>query len=353
MISVCIPNYNYEKYLSLTLDSIFNQSYNDFEVLVADNASTDKSIEIIKNFKNRYPLKLTFKVNNRNLGFAGNLDEVGNMANGDMMIMLSSDDIIKKNALLVYNDLITMLPKGERFIISSAKDVIDPEGSLLCTSFAKDFSKPIWKDSDLDTELSEGLNLSVYKIASRELLSRCLKQMANPFNFLSTCYQKEVYQQMGGYESTRLINPDKWFHWKLLTVTDYSYFIDEPLFQYRWHPQNQTAQQLRAGHLKYLFDEYRNTIEITDQMLKVTGLSKNDINISFIRNDIIRHGLGEYSKGRITKSFRIFHFGWATYPGHMLKNGFSILYFLILIASPVLYPLVLVYNRIIPRSEKF
>ncbi|MEK6237000.1 MAG: glycosyltransferase, partial [Planctomycetales bacterium] len=49
--SVCIPNYNYEKYLGVTIQSVLDQSHRDFEILVSDNASTDRSIEIVEGFE--------------------------------------------------------------------------------------------------------------------------------------------------------------------------------------------------------------------------------------------------------------------------------------------------------------
>ena len=48
--SIIIPNYNKEEYVRETLESIFNQTYKNFEVIVVDDGSTDKSIEIIKEF---------------------------------------------------------------------------------------------------------------------------------------------------------------------------------------------------------------------------------------------------------------------------------------------------------------
>jgi len=48
--SIVIPVYNVEKYLKRTLDSVFNQTEKDFEVIVVNDGCTDKSIEIAKNY---------------------------------------------------------------------------------------------------------------------------------------------------------------------------------------------------------------------------------------------------------------------------------------------------------------
>ena len=49
--SICIPNYNYGKYIGDTLKSVLSQTYQNFEVIVVDNASTDDSLEVVKSFK--------------------------------------------------------------------------------------------------------------------------------------------------------------------------------------------------------------------------------------------------------------------------------------------------------------
>ena len=54
-ISVIIPVYNAEKYLRETLDSVIKQSYNNWEILLIENGSKDKSPEIIREYEAQYP----------------------------------------------------------------------------------------------------------------------------------------------------------------------------------------------------------------------------------------------------------------------------------------------------------
>ena len=51
-VSVIIPNYNHALYLQVRLDSVFNQTYQDFEVIILDDCSTDNSREIIEKYAN-------------------------------------------------------------------------------------------------------------------------------------------------------------------------------------------------------------------------------------------------------------------------------------------------------------
>ena len=83
--SIIIPNYNKEDYVEETLNSIFNQTYKNYEVIVIDDASSDNSIEKIKKFDVRL-----FQTNRK---LAGGARTVGlDNATGDYILFLDSDD---------------------------------------------------------------------------------------------------------------------------------------------------------------------------------------------------------------------------------------------------------------------
>jgi glycosyltransferase involved in cell wall biosynthesis len=334
MFSICIPNYNYEKYLGLTLDSIFSQTCNEFEVTIADNCSTDSSVRVIEEYSVRNPGKIRHKVNPVNLGFSANLDQAASLATGDYLIMLSSDDRMNGEALAIYQKIIAHAGRDRKLIICASNNIIDSSGNTIRSPRAKDFRFNVWRDSDIDQELTQRIGAAVYHVSPAELLRRVLPCCTNPFNFLATAYHHSLYHEVGGYGGSRMINPDKWFHWRILAKAEEVFFIDYPLFEYRWHAQNQTAQQTDSGFLKYLADEYRNTIEITPGMLSKANLTATQFTDAFISHDIIRHGMGEFAKGRWLKSFRTFFFGLSTYPGRLLSNRYAIPYFLLLFTTP-------------------
>lgn len=335
MFSICIPNYNYEKYLGITLESIFSQRSSNFEVTLADNCSTDGSLGIIKQYAERFPAQAKYKVNTTNLGFAGNLDQAASLASQRYMLMLSSDDTMSPDALLVYTKLLELTGNDRRVIISAANDVIDSAGKIIRSPRAKDFRYALWREGDVDAKLSEQMGVTVYRVGAPEMLKRSLLHCSNPFNFLATAYHHTLYHEVGGYGGGRMINPDKWFHWKILSKAEEVFFIDQPLFQYRWHAQNQTAQQANSGFLKYLADEYRNTMEVTPEMLSAANVTAAQLADAFIAHDIVRHGIAEFAKGRWLKSFRTFVFGLSTYPSRMLANKYSFPYLLLLFTTPV------------------
>jgi hypothetical protein len=160
----------------------------------------------------------------------------------------------------------------------------------------------------------------VYVVDAAELLKRSVLAMKNPFNFAATCYSRKLYESVEGYGGGRMINPDKYFHWKLLGAADRAYFIDRPLFAYRWHDRNQTAQQMATSALKYLVDEYASTLELDSAILSRIGLTRDQLCEAFVEQDIARHGLATLGRGQRAKAKRIALFGRATYPQLMRRN---------------------------------
>ena len=125
---------------------------------------------------------------------------------------------------------------------------------------------------------------------------------------------------MGGYTIRRLSNPDKWFNWRMLELVDEAYYVDLPLFSYRWHTSNQMSQQKKSGALKYLVDEYLSTVEISNETLAAIGLSRADVERAFVEYDIGRHGLAELARNSAAAARRILNFGRGVYPEHARRN---------------------------------
>lgn len=67
LVSVIVPNYNHARYLEQRLDTVFNQTYQKFEVIILDDKSTDNSLEVINRYKDN-PHLSQIVVNEQNTG---------------------------------------------------------------------------------------------------------------------------------------------------------------------------------------------------------------------------------------------------------------------------------------------
>jgi hypothetical protein len=234
------------------------------------------------------------------------------------MIMLSSDDLMRSGALATYRKLFEHLgPRGRKAIASASWDVVDPDDRI--TGYTGPDPR-LWTGADRQPDLESLLGCPVYGVPADELLRRCLHSMKNPFNFAATVYATDLYRQVEGYGGGRLYNPDKWFHWKVLGAADWAYFVDRKLFAYRWHPQNQQAQESATSALKFLVDEYVATLELDAGVLKRIGLTRDDVLQAFVEHDIARHGLATLARGQRQRARRILDFGRAAYPQHVRRN---------------------------------
>lgn len=99
MVSVILPNYNHKPFLKQRLDSIFNQTHQNFEVIILDDASTDSSVSFLNKYKN-HPKVSHFIVNKENSGSPFKQWEKGlQLAKGDFIWIAESDDFCELNFL--------------------------------------------------------------------------------------------------------------------------------------------------------------------------------------------------------------------------------------------------------------
>lgn len=96
LISVVIPNFNNEKYLSECIDSVLNQTYQNIEVVCIDDASTDNSLIILSRYLETHPNFVLIQ-NNKNLGISKNRHKAILACNGEYFTTLDSDDFFISN----------------------------------------------------------------------------------------------------------------------------------------------------------------------------------------------------------------------------------------------------------------
>ncbi len=113
--SIIIPVYNVEKYLKMCLDSVFNQTYKDYEVIVVNDGSTDKSMDIVKDYN--------VKVNNIKHVSVSEARNIGvKKATGEYLIFLDSDDYWEKDLLKKINKSLDNNPDLVRFQVRTVTD---------------------------------------------------------------------------------------------------------------------------------------------------------------------------------------------------------------------------------------
>ncbi len=137
-ISIIIPVYNVEKYLRECLDSILNQTFRDFELICVDDGSTDKSLEILEEYKNRDNRIIILKQPHSGAASARNLGI--KFAQGKYLQFLDADDWFEPQML---DELFSRAEKFNADMVVCSARKFDEEGRLLESgnpNFAVDFN---------------------------------------------------------------------------------------------------------------------------------------------------------------------------------------------------------------------
>jgi hypothetical protein len=98
IVSVLMTSYNREKYIAASIESVLAQHYDDFELLITDNRSTDRSVEIAREYA-ATDGRIRVVVNERNLGQFGNRNEAARLAVGELIKYHDSDDLMYPHCL--------------------------------------------------------------------------------------------------------------------------------------------------------------------------------------------------------------------------------------------------------------
>ena len=91
--------YNGEKYINEQIDSFINQTLLPHEIIISDDCSTDKTLEILENYKNEKKINFRIFKNEKNLGFTKNFEKAILKSTGDIIFLADQDDIWYKNKI--------------------------------------------------------------------------------------------------------------------------------------------------------------------------------------------------------------------------------------------------------------
>lgn len=213
--SIIIPAYNAENYIAATLDSIFSQSYSDFECIIVDDGSSDNTLAVVRNYKDAR-VKVIAQTNSggpakpRNAGVAS--------ASGEYIFIFDSDDIMMSQKLKTYMDIFEKNSNVD--VIFSDFQVIDEQGKVISESFLSEyqsFRRICEKESD-----------NVFKLNMANFHEEIIKA-----NFIGTSGVAFKASVATPVFDERFVSGDDILAWALLAKTQSFYFVNTPLHQYR------------------------------------------------------------------------------------------------------------------------
>jgi len=108
LVSVIIPAYNQAEFLAETIQSVLNQTYQNFEIIVVNDASTDNTEEIMEQFNDP---RLTYIVHEKNLRLSATRNTGINASKGEIIFLLDADDLFHPEKLQVHVDFLEKHPE--------------------------------------------------------------------------------------------------------------------------------------------------------------------------------------------------------------------------------------------------
>jgi glycosyltransferase involved in cell wall biosynthesis len=204
--TIIIPLYNKEKYIENAINSILNQTFTDFEVLIVNDCSTDKSVEIASEFLSE---KVQIVHHEKNSGLAATRNTGIKKATSNYVTFLDADDLWKPHFLEKTYNLIQNFPEARIF------------GTNYEEIWEKTIKKPQNGSESLPTDFAGYVNF--FKINLKQGI----------YNHGSVCLHKEVYETVGFYNENIQLSQDLDFniranyHYKLAydNSVQMSYFM--------------------------------------------------------------------------------------------------------------------------------
>jgi len=205
-VTILIPTYNRAQLLSETLDNCLLQTYKDFDIIVYDDASTDKTQDVVKQFQNKFPsLKYIKGSVNKGIGFARHF--LLNALENEFGVWLDSDDLMRNDRL---QKCINYMDSNKNV------DIV--------YSYIKRFTK-----NNGNVVLSGELNVDTSRYSKKDYSSLKNNTTCATAFFRSSLKKYEIV------DSLRYGSEDVLWLWNLLNNNIKVGQINEPLYYYRSH----------------------------------------------------------------------------------------------------------------------
>ncbi len=125
VISICVPVYNAERFIAATIEAVLQQTWTNYELIVVDDHSSDRSREIISRYSDA---RLRLVVNEHNLGPEANWNKALTLARGDFIKVLCHDDLLYSECLEKQAAVLTAPENAGVALVCCKRDIIDLQG---------------------------------------------------------------------------------------------------------------------------------------------------------------------------------------------------------------------------------
>jgi glycosyltransferase involved in cell wall biosynthesis len=232
IVSVIVPNYNHARYLRQRIESVLRQTFQDFELILLDDYSTDESREILSSYANNPRVRIEFNETNSGSTFK-QWNKGARMARGRYIWFAESDDYADERLL---EKLVARLDEEPNSVLCYCRSwQVSADGQLkgFQDSYLPDLGTQKWAGDFRANGIEE----------CRRYLIHCNTVLSAS----SVLFRKDVYWRVGGADETLVLCGD-WKMWTSMALTggDISY-EGQALNYYRYHDASVSERTMRNG----------------------------------------------------------------------------------------------------------
>jgi len=314
-IVILIPNYNNDKYINQTFESIFQQSnINLFKVLICDDCSKDNSINIINEWIIKYPTKIKLLLNDKNYGLLYTSIKLYKNIDTEYFTVLDSDDYWINNEFI--QDGINYLDKNLDFNIYGTNTKILYQNTLKEEKYTNS------NDIIISKLNNENNNVLFSHTSSTIFRNNFNEKILNSIEIYINTYNEQIYEGDSFRNIVHLMN-DKLSYIDLSKITGiYRYNIETS----RWSSKSKNYQYLLniIFYLEmYIFYSYKYKNFYNKELNSLIKLYKNTyIDLTINENIIINNKFKEY----LDKYNKLFIDNYVFYLPSKYVGGFEIFF---------------------------
>jgi len=217
LVSIVVTSYNHAEYLDKRMQSLLAQTYDNIEINVVDDCSTDNSAEVLANYASNPKVKITLLHENQGYANASNIGV--DLSRGDYIMFAECDDFSEPSQIeKLINALLLNANAGVAFCQSN---MVDENGIIFGTDF--EYREKLFQ------ELCSGDVLIPQKMAHKFFLRSCVIP-----NMSAAIIRKKYYDLAGGFDSRYKACADWDFWCRIVNLCDF-YYVAKPLNNFRSH----------------------------------------------------------------------------------------------------------------------
>jgi glycosyltransferase involved in cell wall biosynthesis len=254
LVSICIPAFNAERWIAAALESAVKQTYPELELVLADNGSTDSTLEIARALDDP---RLRIETRSRTIGAVANHNRAIRLSRGAFVKLLHADDLLLPDCV---EAMVGLALEDERIaLVFAPREVLLEEGSS--TEWAERFARPHERFGRLQ-RVNEGRDLF------HQLLAAAFEE--NWIGEPSAVLLRRTTLERVGLFNERLFQIADLELWARIAYDHRLGFVDRVLSVYRHHELSGTAQNARIGR------DWFDPIWLLEGLLTIPNLTPQD-----------------------------------------------------------------------------